>query len=171
MLKSSNWTSDKFTSKRWAIQRRPEVVFMDESYRSDRMGCSARSWIHDPTASHSRLRFGCFCGAFRPSRRQVRLTRLSSSTQPTRRNSSAILRWSSRPRGILRCVERCCPSATQAQRSDTPSSRRTCSTHSRRRAGLRSSPRRPPAGSACPMLDPRPPSADGHFQPRDPSAA
>src|SRR5262245_26726047 len=26
---------------------------------------------------------------------------------------------SSRPRGILRCVERCCPSAAQARRSET----------------------------------------------------
>src|SRR3954454_8158621 len=34
---------------------------------------------------------------------------------------------SSRPCGTLRCVERCWPSAAQARRSDTPSSRRTCS--------------------------------------------
>src|SRR3954471_21664772 len=57
---------------------------------------------------------------------------------------------SSRPRGTLRCVERCWPSAAQARRSDTPSSRRTCSMQTRRRAGLRSFPGLPPAGSACP---------------------
>src|SRR5215218_3337561 len=44
---------------------------------------------------------------------------------------------SSRPHGTLRCVERCWPSAAQARRSDTPSSRRTCSMQTRRRAGLR----------------------------------
>src|SRR5262249_58672209 len=47
---------------------------------------------------------------------------------------------SSRPRGTLRCVERCCPSAAQARRSETCSWARTCSTQARRRAGLRSSP-------------------------------
>src|SRR4029450_8485185 len=57
---------------------------------------------------------------------------------------------SSRPHGTLRCVERCWPSAAQARRSDTPSSRRTCSMQTRRRAGLRSFPGLPPAGSACP---------------------
>src|SRR5829696_5757588 len=64
---------------------------------------------------------------------------------------SALSRSSpSRPRGTLRCVERCWPSAAQARRSDTPSSRRTCSMQTRRRAGLRSFPGLPPAGSACP---------------------
>src|SRR3954463_996563 len=57
---------------------------------------------------------------------------------------------SSRTLGTLRCVERCWPSAAQARRSDTPSSRRTCSMQARRRAGLRSFPGLPPAGSACP---------------------
>src|SRR5215204_1270444 len=47
---------------------------------------------------------------------------------------------SSRPCGTLRCVERCWPSAAQARRSDTPSSRRTCSMQTRRRAGLEVSP-------------------------------
>jgi hypothetical protein len=42
---------------------------------------------------------------------------------------------SSRP---LRCVERCCPSAAQARRSETCSCARTCSMQARRRAGLRS---------------------------------
>ena len=52
---------------------------------------------------------------------------------------------SSRPRGTLRCVERCCPSAAQARRSETCSCARTCSMQARRRAGLRSFPERPPA--------------------------
>src|SRR4030095_14016110 len=47
---------------------------------------------------------------------------------------------SSRPRGTLRCVERCCPSAAQARRSETCSCARTCSMQARRRAGLRSFP-------------------------------
>src|SRR4029078_1124143 len=48
---------------------------------------------------------------------------------PVRRSSS------SRPRGTLRCVERCCPSAAQARRSETCSCARTCSMQARRRAG------------------------------------
>src|SRR4029453_13513877 len=39
---------------------------------------------------------------------------------------------SSRPRGTLRCVERCCPSAAQARRSETCSCARTCSMQARR---------------------------------------
>src|SRR5262249_15749887 len=38
------------------------------------------------------------------------------------------------------CVERCCPSAAQARRSDTCSCARTCSMQARRRARLRSFP-------------------------------
>ena len=52
---------------------------------------------------------------------------------------------SSRPRGTLRCVERCCPSGAQARRSETCSCARTCSMQALRRAGLRSFPGRPPA--------------------------
>src|SRR5204862_4911234 len=62
---------------------------------------------------------------------------------------------SSRPCGILRCVERCWPSAAQARRSETPSSQRTCSMQARRRAGLSNFPGKPPAGSACPASAPR----------------
>src|SRR5437762_10700290 len=51
----------------------------------------------------------------------------------------------SRPRGTLRCVERCCPSAAQARRSETCSCARTCLMQARRRAGLRSFPEQPPA--------------------------
>src|SRR5262249_39735478 len=51
---------------------------------------------------------------------------------------SAVRRCSSsRPRETLRCVERCCPSAAQARRSETCSCARTCLMQARRRAGLR----------------------------------
>jgi hypothetical protein len=33
--------------------------------------------MQDPSASQSLPRFGCFCGTFSPSRRQIRSTRLS----------------------------------------------------------------------------------------------
>ena len=52
----------------------------------------------------------------------------------TRRSSS------SRPRGIRRWVERCCPSTQQARRSEIPSRPRAWSMHWRRREGLRSFP-------------------------------
>ena len=52
---------------------------------------------------------------------------------------------SSRPRGTLRCVERCCPSAAQARRSETGMTAWICSIQARRRAGLRSFPGQPPA--------------------------
>src|SRR5262245_55155040 len=78
---------------------------------------------------------------------------------------------SSRPRGTLRCVERCCPSAAQARRSETCSCARTCSMQARRRAGLRSFPARPPAESACQASNRRPPCAAGCSRVRDPSGA
>jgi hypothetical protein len=65
--------------------------------------------------------------------------RASSIISAVRRSSS------SRPCGSLRCVERCCPSAAQARRSETCSCARTCSMQARRRAGLRSFPGQPPA--------------------------
>jgi hypothetical protein len=46
----------------------------------------------DPSFSHRRARFGCRAGTFSPSRRQIRSTRLSLTSQPARRNSSVILR-------------------------------------------------------------------------------
>src|SRR5207302_2833879 len=58
-----------------------------------------------------------------------------------------------RPRGILRCVERCCPSAAQTRRSETCNCPRTCSMQARRRAGLRSFPWQPQLRSACRALD------------------
>src|SRR5215831_10435634 len=66
---------------------------------------------------------------------------------------------STRRRGILRGVARCWPSATQARRSEIDSTARTCSMQPRRRAGLSSFPRLPPARSACPESGPRPRNA------------
>ena len=45
-----------------------------------------------PSASHSRPRLGCFLGTFSPSRRQIRSTRLSFTSQPASRSKAAILR-------------------------------------------------------------------------------
>src|SRR3954467_11912656 len=41
--------------------------------------------MHDPSVSQSRPRLGCFLGTFSPSRRQIRSTRLSLTSQPARR--------------------------------------------------------------------------------------
>ena len=49
--------------------------------------------MHDPSFSHSRFRLGCFAGTFSPSRRQIRSTRLTFTTQPALRNSAAIRRY------------------------------------------------------------------------------
>src|SRR5262245_1414426 len=85
---------------------------------------------------------------------------------------SAVRRCSSsRPRGSLRCVERCCPSAAQARRSETCSCARTCSMQARRRAGLRSFPAQPPAEWAYPASDRKPPCATGCSQAQGPSGA
>lgn len=40
----------------------------------------------------SRPRFGCFCGTFSPSRRQIRSTRLALTSQPSLRSSAVIRR-------------------------------------------------------------------------------
>src|SRR5262245_4724999 len=85
---------------------------------------------------------------------------------------SAVRRCSSsRPRGSLRCVERCCPSAAQARRSETCSCARTCSMQARRRAGLRSFPAQPPAEWAYPASDRKPPCATGCSRAQGPSGA
>src|SRR5664280_1348253 len=47
---------------------------------------------------------------------------------------------SSRPRGTLRCVERCCPSAAQARRSETCMTSITCSIQRGGARGLEVSP-------------------------------
>ena len=84
---------------------------------------------------------------------------------------SAILQLSSRRCGILRCVERCWPSAAQARRSDTRSPLRICSMLARRRAGLSNFPVQPPAGSACPGSDPTPLCEAERSRSQNPSAA
>src|SRR3954465_12280873 len=38
--------------------------------------------MHEPSLSHSRPLFGCFCGTFSPSRRQIRSMRLTFPTHP-----------------------------------------------------------------------------------------
>src|SRR5262245_26090588 len=91
--------------------------------------------------------------------------RASSIISAVRRSSS------SRPRGILRCVERCCPSAAQARRSETCSCARTCSMQARRRAGLRSFPGQPSAEWAYPASDRKPPCAAGCSRAQGPSGA
>src|ERR1051325_4769671 len=73
--------------------------------------------------------------------------------------------------GILRCVERCWPSAAQARRFEIDSCRRTCSTQARRRAGLSSFPGPPPAGSARRGSGPTPRGATGCSRFRGPSVA
>ena len=40
------------------------------------MGQHGRRRMQDPSLSHSLPRFGCFCGTFSPSRRQMRWTRV-----------------------------------------------------------------------------------------------
>src|SRR5207237_9558009 len=53
-----------------------------KSYDQTWVGRSARSRMHDPAFSHSRPRLGCLAGTFSPSRRQIRSTRLSLTSQP-----------------------------------------------------------------------------------------
>src|SRR3954447_15930828 len=73
--------------------------------------------------------------------------------------------------GALRCVERCCPSTRHAKRSETSSLAATCSTHARRRAALRSFPRRLPSAPASPASAQPQPSATGHSPAPEPSGA
>jgi hypothetical protein len=110
-----------------------------------------------------------------PARPTQKLGDLAIAVRPyCRANAtmSAVSRSSSsRPRGILRCVERCWPSAAQARRSEIDSTPRTCSMQARRRAGLSSFPGPPPAGSACPGSGPTPLGEAGCSPSRDPSGA
>ena len=53
---------------------------------------SGRSRMHDPSESQSRPRLGCLWGTFSPSRRQIRSTRLSLTSQPACSSNPAILR-------------------------------------------------------------------------------
>ena len=57
--------------------------------------------------------------------------------------------------GTSCCVARHCPTTRQARRSDTRSTAMTCTTASRRWAGLRSFPLPPPLRWPCPTTEPR----------------
>jgi hypothetical protein len=46
--------------------------------------------MHDPSASQSLPRLGCLWGTFRPSRRQIRSTRLSLIIQPAWRKPAVL---------------------------------------------------------------------------------
>lgn len=65
----------------------------DEAIAPD-MTTTARPWgagTRDPSFSHRRPHFGCRCGTFSHSRRQMRLTRLAFTVQPSSR-SKAVMR-------------------------------------------------------------------------------
>src|SRR5215470_13111368 len=64
---------------------------------------------------------------------------------------------SSRPCGILRCVERCCPSAVHARRSEIDSTPRTRSMQARQATEFRYERRRQP----LPRIDPWRDQLDG----------
>jgi hypothetical protein len=46
-----------------------------------------------PSFSQSRPFFGCFCGTFSPSRRQIRSTRFTFTAHPASRRSAAMRRY------------------------------------------------------------------------------
>ncbi len=48
--------------------------------------------MQEPSFSHSRPRFDCFAGTFKPSRRQMRSTRLWLTHQPSARSNAVIRR-------------------------------------------------------------------------------
>jgi len=56
------------------------------------LGRSGRSRTQEPSASQSRLFFGCFAGALSPSSRQIRSTRLTFTAQPAVRSIAVIRR-------------------------------------------------------------------------------
>jgi hypothetical protein len=53
---------------------------------------SGRSRTHEPSFSHNRPRFGWRGGTFKPSRRQIRSTRLWLTRQPSARSRAATRR-------------------------------------------------------------------------------
>ena len=55
-------------------------------------GCSGRSRMHEPSLSQRRPLFGCLCGTFSPSSRQIRSMRLTFTTHPASRSMAAIRR-------------------------------------------------------------------------------
>src|SRR6516225_2263519 len=87
---------------------------------------------------------------FSPQRQRVPSPNAHARTQGTPRERpycrassiiSAVRRCSSsRPRGTLRCAERCCPSAAQVRRSETCSCARICSSRHSDAGGLEVSP-------------------------------
>ena len=155
------------------------------------MGYSGRSRVQELSFSQSRLRLGCFCGTFSPSRRHIRSTPFDvyDPTCLVQHRGDATIAISaildsercdvgSQCRVIIwgLCdfsahVERCWPRTWHARRSETPNSEVTCSTQARRRAGLRSFPGRPPQGSSCPESDRKRHTADEHSRPPAPSGA
>jgi hypothetical protein len=98
-----------------------------------------RSEPHElPSLSQRRPRLGCFFGTFRPSRFQIRSTRLWFTRQPSRRSSAVIRRYPYRPKaeasstirlvsgfsssrsiGAYRCVDLGCLKILHARLSDT----------------------------------------------------
>ena len=56
-------------------------------------GTMASAQAYDePSFSQSLPRFGCFCGTFSPSRRQIRGARLAFTAQPAQRSRAVIRR-------------------------------------------------------------------------------
>ena len=51
-----------------------------------------RHFRHSPRSRGRRPRFGCFCGTFNPSRRQIRSTRLRFTAHPALRSSAVTRR-------------------------------------------------------------------------------
>ena len=63
-----------------------------KSYAQTWFGRSGRSRTQEPSFSQRRPRFGCRCGTFSPSARQIRSTRLWLVCHPSVR-SNAVIRW------------------------------------------------------------------------------
>src|SRR5438067_8224800 len=91
--------------------------------------------MHDPSPSQSLPRLGCLLGTFSPSRRRDTLDPLvvdypaCLAQQPCDLAIAiaAVFPGKLDNIGRERCVERCCPSAAQARRSETYSCAPTCS--------------------------------------------
>ena len=121
--------------------------------------------MHEPSASQSRPRLGCLAGTFSPSRRQIRSTRLSLTTQPASPQQlrdlaiavAAVLPGQlddvgGQPLLVVTAPRAPCAASSDAVRAPHrhdarihAARARTCSMQARRRAGLRSFPWQPPA--------------------------
>ena len=138
------------------------VRAITKSYAHTWLGQHGRSRTHEPSLSHNRFLFGCLCGTFSPSSRQIRSTRLWFTDQPSLRSKAVMRRYPYRPYSLARetmarvkesssfgvrlayrCVERGCPMTLQARRSETSNTERICTTHLRRRSGLSIFPAKP----------------------------